>query len=241
MQTRVFGYLSRLADDFLDFFYPEGCACCGRSLQVSEKTICWKCASQLPFTGYERWKDNPVMENLACRIPLENAWALLDFKKDGIAQKLLHHLKYDRMPQIGHFLGRCAALKAREAGIFTDIDYAVPVPIHPKKMKQRGYNQCECILNGLEGIPRSGFLPHLLEKNEMTQSQTRKDRVSRWENVNGGFSLNGHLAQQLPARPVHLLLVDDVITTGATLESCCRELMEIPQVRITVMAIASPM
>lgn len=241
MQTRVFGLIRHLANDFLDFFYPESCICCSRILRVSENTVCWKCASQLPFTGYEKWKDNPVMENLSCRIPLENAWALLDFKKKGITQNLLHRLKYDRMPQAGTFLGRCAELKIREAGIFTDIDYAVPVPLHPKKRKKRGYNQCECILKGLKRIPRSGILHHLLIKEEFTQSQTVKDRISRWENVSGRFSLNGALAEKLPKRPLHLLLVDDVITTGATLESCCLELMKIPQVRISALAIASPM
>lgn len=243
MQTDLPAKLAGIADDMLSFFYPRTCAACGDNLLKNELLLCWKCFRQLPYTGYERWSGNPVMENLSSRIPLLQAWALLDFKTNGITQKLLHRLKYGRMPEIGRFLGRCAGLKAMDSGSFPKADYAIPIPLHPRKERKRGYNQSLCILEGFKEIFPIEPLPRLLRKEEQTQSQTRKGRGERWENVRGSFRLDPALASALESekKPLHLLLVDDVITTGATIESCCLQLARIPQVKISVMAIASPL
>lgn len=226
--------------DLLSFLYPPVCLVCGTRLQKGESVLCGVCMSELPYTGYESRPDNPVARNLCTRIPLEAAWALFDFRKKGAVQQLLHHLKYNHMPQVGRFLGGCMAQKCLENHLLDGIDYAVPVPLHPKKLKKRGYNQALCLIEGMQEIVPLKPLPHLLLKREMTQSQTRKDRVSRWQNVRDGFLLNKEEAVRIAGKTLHILLVDDVITTGATLESCCRELLKIPDVRVSVAAVASP-
>ncbi len=229
-----------ILSDLLAFLYPETCPACGSRLQKGEEVLCGSCTATLPYTGYESRRDNPVARNLCARVPIETAWALFDFRPKGCVQRLLHLLKYNRMPQAGRFLGRCMAQRCVENHFLESIDYAVPVPLHPKKLKKRGYNQALCLIEGMQAIVPLKTLPDLLLKREMTQSQTKKDRVSRWQNVRDGFVLNREVAAKIAGAPLHILLVDDVITTGATLESCCRELFKIPGVRVSVAAVATP-
>ena len=216
------------------------CPVCGTQLRQGEDVLCGNCMADLPYTGYESHRDNPVARNLCARVPLESAWALFDFCPKGCVQTLLHSLKYKRMPQVGRFLGRCMAQKCMERHRLEGIDYAVPVPLHPQKLKKRGYNQALCLIEGMQDIVPMKSLPDLLLKREMTQSQTKKDRVARWQNVRDGFALNREVAAKIAGGPLHILLVDDVITTGATLESCCRELLKIPGAKVSVAAVATP-
>ena len=229
-----------LLADLLSFLYPETCPACGTQLRQGEEVLCGNCMAELPYTGYESHRDNPVARNLCARVPLEAAWALLDFHPKGSVQTLLHNLKYNHMPQVGRFLGRCMAQKCMERCGLEGIDYAVPVPLHPAKLKKRGYNQALCLIEGMQEIVPVKSLPNLLLKREMTQSQTKKDRVARWQNVRDGFALNREVAARIAGGPLHILLVDDVITTGATLESCCRELLKIPGAKVSVAAVATP-
>lgn len=229
-----------LLADLLSFLYPQTCPACGTQLRQGEYVLCGRCMAELPYTGYESRRDNPVARNLCARVPLESAWALFDFHPKGCVQTLLHLLKYNRMPQVGRFLGRCMAQKCLENHQLEGIDYAVPVPLHPKKLKKRGYNQALCLIEGMQDIVPLKSLPDLLQKREMTQSQTKKDRVARWQNVRDGFALNREVAAKIAGEPLHILLVDDVITTGATLESCCRELLKIPGIKVSVASVATP-
>lgn len=229
-----------LLADLLSFLCPETCPACGTPLRQGEDVLCGDCMAELPYTGYESRRDNPVARNLCARVPLENAWALFDFRPQGSVQTLLHNLKYNHMPQVGRFLGRCMAQRCQENHFLESIDYAVPVPLHPKKLRKRGYNQALCLIEGMQDIVPLKPLPDLLLKREMTQSQTKKDREARWQNVRDGFALNREAAARIAGGPLHILLVDDVITTGATLESCCRELLKMPDVKVSVAAVATP-
>lgn len=224
------------------FFYPACCAGCGKEMQKCEHLICSDCLGQLPFIGYENQVENPIFLNLAGRIPIEYAVAIFDFKKQGIIQQLMHHLKYDSRPEIGHFLGQIAGERLSASSCFETPDYIVPVPLHRKKQRKRGYNQSLCIAQGIaRSFPQGIVTDRILLKTGQTSSQTKKNRISRWENVKDSFTLCAQAQENPQLHGKHFLLVDDVITTGATIESCAHQLLKIPGARLSVSAMATPL
>lgn len=155
-------------------------------------------------------------------------------------QHLLHKLKYDGRQDIGLFLGRTAGQRLKES-VMEEPDFIVPVPLHPKKLKKRGYNQSACIARGIgEFFPQAALVENLLERRLDAGSQTKKDKLSRQENVKNAFRLSEAAACQSRFVGKHFLLVDDVFTTGATVESCAKQLLQIPQSSVSVLTMASP-
>lgn len=224
------------------FFYPACCAGCGKELARCENLLCSDCIAQLPFIGYENQTENPIFLNLAGRVPIEYAVAIFDFKKQGIIQQIMHHLKYDNRPEIGYFLGQIAGERLLGATCFEAPDFIVPVPLHRKKQRKRGYNQSLCIAQGIGlSFPNATVTDKILLKVEQTSSQTKKNRISRWENVKDSFSLSEQAKENPQLHGKHFLLVDDVLTTGATLESCAHQLLKIPEASLSVAAIATPL
>ncbi len=212
---------SILVHDFIALIYPQNCPGCGKSLVKGEKVLCTICAYDLPFTNYYRDKLNPLARKLLGRIKLEGAYPYLFFYKSGIVQSILHHFKYGNQPEIGHQLGFWYGEELVNF-LQPNWDLIVPVPLHPLREKRRGYNQSDYFASGLadaSGIPWSKKAMVRMVKSE---TQTHKSKTERWENVRGIFSVA--VPKQIEGK--HILLVDDVITTGATLESCGTTLLE---------------
>ena len=183
---------------------------------------------------------NPLETRMKAHLPLQRAAALLRFTQTGVAQKLLHQLKYHHRPEIGQFLGRLGGQKFAGHPVLKEADCIVPVPLHPAKQKQRGYNQSMMIASGLNEACKIEIQADLIVKTEASNSQTRKNRLSRWENIRQSFALDPRCQQDANLRNRHFLVVDDVVTTGATAISCCRELLQLPGARVSFFAVAHP-
>jgi len=191
------------------------------------------CERHLPKTGFAEWPGNPVEEIFWGRVKLESAGGLYFFDKGEKVQKLMHALKYKGRKDVGIWLGKQLGLTLLKSGRFNQTDYIVPIPLHPKKEYQRGFNQSALIGQGVE--ESTGWvLSSLLERTENTDSQTRKNRYDRWENVSGKFRIKkrGNVTGQ------NILLLDDIVTTGATLEATARVLLESGAKSVSVATIA---
>ncbi|GET30358.1 ComF family protein [Prolixibacter sp. SD074] len=220
--------------DFISLFFPRLCAGCGEPLVHGEEGICIRCLADLPRTGFARFADNKVAQVFWGRVPLEYAVSLCYFEKGSRLQHMFHRMKYRREPGVGKVLGRELGLELFSSPMFETLDAVIPVPLHPKKQKKRGYNQSEYIANGISEAINIPVITDALIRNVHTSSQTRKSRYNRWENVEGIFQA----IKPEKLENLHLLVVDDVVTTGATLEACCVPLLKIPGVRVSIATLA---
>lgn len=199
------------------FFFPQSCGVCGQCLQAHEKELCWPCFWQLPVTDHQlRPFRNPVASAFTGRFPVHRAAAFLHFEKGGAAQKLMHRIKYQNRRPLAVHLGASVARLWRESHFFDSLDALVPVPATAAKRKKRGYNQSEALAEGLAQILRLPCRNKLLHRKRQQRSQTELDRFQRAGNVERSIGLQS----KLNLRGQRLLLVDDVITTGATAEAC---------------------
>ena len=221
--------------DFLALIYPNLCFGCQKNLQHSENGICTYCEYELPKTNFHLDEDNPVAKVFWGRVPIENGTAFYYFNKESKIQKLLHQLKYRGEKQIGELLGKIAGFELKSSAFYNEIDYMMPIPLHPLKQKRRGYNQSEQIAIGLsEALNIQVNIQNIFRK-EINDTQTKKTRYARWENIQASFEIKN--INMLKNK--HILLVDDVITTGSTLEACAQKLHnEVEGIRISVFALA---
>lgn len=199
-----------------------------------EEHLCLRCLSDLPRTYLHLHRDNKLEKNLWGKLPIERASAFLYYAKGGDVRHLLYDLKYHGNPRIGTFLGRCMASELLPSGFFEGIDFIVPVPLHPKKHKERGYNQSEMLAEGIATLTGIPVFREMLVRNQYTETQTRKSSYDRWLNVKDVFectSLNALTGK-------HILLVDDVMTTGATIVACADALKTVKSLRISVLTLA---
>lgn len=223
-------FFRTLFDSILNLFFPRVCAACGESLLKDEDTVCLKCRYTLPRTEYEKNPDNPLMQSICGRAKIHAVTACYFFSKSGKVQHLIHQLKYNGNRDAGRFLGRQIGESIKEAPLFQGVDVIIPVPLHPKRERKRGYNQSLIIAQGINevtGIPVEG---KFLVRKVYNETQTRKTAEERYHNVKGIFEVR--FADELKGK--HVLLVDDVLTTGATLESCAHELEDIPGITISI-------
>ena len=220
--------------DVWDFLFPRYCAICGQRLLRNEKCLCLDCLRKLPRTNLHTLSDNVIEKNLWGRLPVERASSFLYYSKGGSVQKLLFELKYYHNADIGIYLGRCMASELLPSGFFEGIDYIVPVPLHPKRLRERGYNQSEMLSRGISDVTHIPLNTSWIQRKQATQTQTHKSRFDRWENVKDVFQLNCDVSLE----HCHLLLVDDVMTTGATLTACADVFRKIPGLRISVLTLA---
>jgi len=221
-------------NDFIALIFPQLCQACGKSLVAGEDLLCTGCHYDLPYTNFHQQPDNAVARQFWGRIDLQAAYVLLYFTKGGKVQHLMHRFKYLNTPRIGNKLGEIAGKQLSASAIYSTIDVIVPVPLHPRKLKKRGYNQSQQFAEGLsEKLNRPVDVRNLIRVKH-TDTQTKKSRFSRYENMKDVFAVRD--AEKFAGK--HVLLVDDIITTGSTLEACGLELLKIPGVTVSVAAIA---
>jgi len=229
-QQRILTYIS----DFWSLLFPAICKKCSNDLHGKEEILCRKCLKELPRTFFENSKNNPVAQLFWGKVQIFHAFSIFYFRKGETLQKLIHLLKYKKNKKVGIFLGRIAGKIIKETLPNLSIDYIIPVPLHTKRLKTRGYNQCEKIGEGIYEVLRIPILKEVLIRNIYNISQTKKGKLERWENVSGIFKLiNPDILKDK-----HILLVDDIITTGSTLEACSATLSEVPNIKISIMSIA---
>lgn len=232
----VLTIMLNLITDFLGILYPDLCQACGNALFKYEKTICILCSFKLPRTKFHLEEDNPVSRVFWGRVKLENVCAFVYFSKKGRVQNLMHHFKYRNRKDIGFELGKLYGQDLKKAKWIEDIDVIIPVPLHKKKLKKRGFNQSEEIVKGLAESLEIPMNLRSLQRIKASETQTKKTRIQRWENVKDIFDL---FERELLIDK-HILLVDDVITTGATIEACAQKLLEIKGLKLSVTALAYP-
>lgn len=221
-------------NDFVSMFFPVVCVSCGKNLFKNENSICTYCLYHLPQTGFHLTNDNPVAKIFWGRINIEAAAAFYTFNKGGHVQQLIHQLKYKGQQQVGVDLGKLYGFELQNSSPFSTVDLIVPVPLHKVKQRKRGYNQSACFAQGLAETLKRETDTTILFRSSSSESQTKKSRFFRWKNVENLFYIkNEHRLQHK-----HILLVDDVITTGATLEACAQTLLKIEGVKLSIATIA---
>ncbi len=219
---------------FLSLLFPQVCLVCGNHLVQSETSICQHCVLELPKTGYHTLKDNPVEKLFWGKTTMEFASAFFFFQKGNIAQKILHQLKYKGNKNIGIELGKHYASELVGSSVMDTIDYIVPVPLHKNKLKKRGYNQSEMIAIGLSQVLSIPLDTQTLVRSIENPTQTKKGVFERWENTHGVFTLiNTRIFENK-----HVLLVDDVLTTGSTIEACANAIKQASNAKVSFISLA---
>lgn len=223
-----------LFENVWGLFYPEVCPACGTLLAKDEDTVCLSCSFLMPKTAYETIADNPVARIFWGRVPLHAVSACFFFAKKGRVQPLIHSLKYHSDTHAGNYLGRKMAENMKNAPLFSDIEVLVPVPLHPKRLQLRGYNQSEVIAKGMAEVLGISVVADNLIREVATATQTKKSREARWQNVKNIFTVS----RPAQFEGKHILLIDDVITTGSTIEACAQALLDVTGVKVSVAAAA---
>jgi ComF family protein len=214
----------------IHLFYPHICTGCGSDLLLSHELLCIKCINDLPHTGFENLPNNKTEHIFHGRVNVVAAHSEFYFAKGELIQHLIHELKYKGNKEIGIYLSRMMGENMLLSGRFQNIDYLIPLPLFAKKEFKRGYNQAEVICDGLSEVTEIPVLAKNVVRVYFTETQTKKHRTERWENVAESFKVNDPGILQ----GKHVLLVDDVITTGATLEACAQAMAIIPGLRISI-------
>lgn len=219
-----------MLSDFIALIFPHLCSACDDALYKNESVLCTSCRFKLPQTNFHLKEDNPVARLFWGKAEVHAATAFYYFRKGDRMQKLMHGLKYKGRQDIGVELGRIMGASLATEGLFTNVDIIVPVPLHPKRQRKRGYNQATCLASGMAETMNRPYNEHCLYRALANPTQTRKGKFERWQNVESVFALRD--AQQFENK--HLLLVDDVVTTGSTLEACAHQLNTIPGTRVSI-------
>lgn len=210
-----------------ELFFPRRCVVCGRWLAQEETDLCPACLEDLPMTYQWDIVQNAAFERLACRFEVEAAASLFFFRTESDYRKIIYALKYGGRPDLGRRMGHLLGEQLKGSRSFRDIQAVVPVPLHPLRRWKRGYNQAEAIARGLGAALDIPIETALLRRSRYTKTQTRLHGAAKTKNVAHAFQLNDVRAAQLQAAGIcHLLLVDDVLTTGSTLAACAAPLLD---------------
>ena len=228
--------LRPLLADFLSLFFPQACLACQEPLVAGERHLCTTCRAELPYTDYHHLPaaQNPLSRRFWGKLPVVHTLSYLRFLRHGRVQHLLHQLKYQGQQELGKALGQLYGAELATASFATEFDLIVPVPLHRRKLARRGYNQAESFATGLAAALPCPSSATTLRRTEHTASQTRKNRTERWQNVATVFEV----AKPHEVIGRHVLLVDDVLTTGATLEACGAALLAAGARAVSIATIA---
>ena len=227
-------YTSTFFENIVHLLYPRICAGCGSDLISINNVICGECMNEIPLTGFYMHQSNPVEKIFRGRIPVVTASAYAYFSKNSVVQHLLHSLKYASNKEAGIYMGRLIGRKLKSCEWNNDLYALIPLPLHSGKQKKRGYNQAEMICKGISSEINLPVLNDVIIRSKNTDSQTHKTRMERWNNIESKFELK----KRDGIMNKHVLLVDDVITTGATLEACGSELLKTEGLRLSIAAFA---
>jgi ComF family protein len=226
--------LKPILADFIALFFPNYCFGCHDGLIHGEDILCTACVAELPRLDYFGNDDNPITNRFVGRLPIKHGWALLKFQKAGIVQNLLHELKYNNHPEVGVKLGKILGNSLLQIGLGSDIDLIVPVPLHKNRLRVRGYNQSAMIAKGISEVLNIPYDDTTMIRISPTKTQTKKSKIDRWENVSQVFQV----AKPDVIAGKRILLADDVITTGATLEACAQKLLTAGAIEISIGCLA---
>ena len=217
------------------FLFPKICSACNEPLYVHEHIFCTKCRVNFPRTDFHiNPKENPISRVFWGRVPIRNSIAYLLFLKEGKTQHALHQLKYHKKTEVAYEFGKMYGQELLSSNITIDVDFILPVPLHPKKLAIRGFNQSLLFAQGLTEALNIPTFDNILLKGIANESQTKKNRIDRWHNAENAY----YIANNELCENKKILLVDDVITTGATLESCTRALINASDCTIDIACIA---
>lgn len=226
--------IKNIVNSTLHLFYPHICTGCGSDLLEADNLLCLKCIHDLPHTGFADLPNNPVEKYFWGRIPLTAAYSQFYFSKEFLVQHLIHQLKYKSDTEIGFYLGEMMGKTLLHSNRFSSIDALIPLPLYADKEHKRGYNQAAVICNGISAVMNVPVLNGAVIRQKNTETQTRKHRTERWENVKQSFNV----VKEKELAGKHLLLVDDVVTTGATLEACGQVILEASGVKLSIATLA---
>ncbi|TDH24067.1 ComF family protein [Segetibacter sp. 3557_3] len=226
--------LKEWTGDFIHLLFPHNCVGCGSDLLGNEDELCFRCHTDLPVTGFFDQPGNPVEQIFYGRLNVKSAAAAYYFTKDSLIQQLIVQLKYRGNKEIGYYLGKLAGQYLVGSRYFKKADLLLPLPLNKKKEKKRGYNQAAVICAGMASVCGIPVLETAAYRNVFTETQTHKGRTGRWLNMEGVFTVR----DPEPLRNKHILLVDDVVTTGATLESCGAAILSIPGTELSIATLA---
>jgi len=221
--------IKEIKQSALHLLFPHVCSGCGSDLLSEDSMLCLHCIDAMPETNFELYPNNPVEKNFWGRLPLAGATAQFYFTKESLMQHLMHQFKYKGNKELGLQFGRMMGDQLRRSHRF-EVDALIPLPLFPAKEKRRGYNQATILCKGMAENIQAPVLEDVIIRPQHTETQTKKGRVERWKNMEGKFVL----VKPDAIRNKHLLLVDDVVTTGATLEACGNELLKAENVRLSI-------
>jgi ComF family protein len=221
-------------NDFLHLFFPHICIGCARDVLNDSEVLCAQCVSSLPETGFLPATGNPVEKIFYGRLKIEQAGSAFYFNKNAIIQNAIVQLKYKSNQNAGIFLGKLLGERIANSNRFKDVDVIIALPLNEKKLFRRGYNQASAIVNGIISMWDKPVMDNIVKRISFTETQTHKDRVARWQTMEGVFTVT----QPELLEHKHVLLVDDVITTGATLEACGAAILKTEGVKLSIATVA---
>lgn len=218
----------------LNLFYPRNCLGCNEVLLSSENTVCVTCRHNIPLTHFSSTTNNAAFNKFFGKLHVENVLSLLYYHKNGISQQLIHNLKYKNHQEVGAFLAHWFSNEIQKTPL-SKVDFIIPIPLHKKRLKERGYNQVDTFCETLSENLKIPLLKNMLYRNEYSTSQSKKNLDGRTSNIQ---SLVFDVAFNEELHGKHFLLVDDVLTTGATMELCGKAVLKIPNAKISVLTMA---
>lgn len=237
MQTSFLPKLSSWIDPVFWLYFPKNCPACGRPLKLFGANICGRCSQNLPETHFFEAPGNPIEKIFYGRLPMNAGAAAWYFHKNSALQDLLFQLKYKSNKEVGLFIGKQMGALLAASERFASIDALVPVPLHPQALSKRGFNQAALICEGIGQVWHKPVHTGAIARTKHTSTQTKQTRAERWDNMENAFTIKDPAS----INGKHLLIIDDVITTGATIEACGKTLLTIKDVRVSVAAAAYPL
>ncbi len=223
-----------MLSDLAYLFYPIYCAACDNPLYKNERILCTSCRHKLPLGNFHKVNAKKIEKVFYGRAKIENATSLLLFEKDSLVQNLIHNLKYRGREEIGKELGVWLGQELSQSSVYQNIDAVIPVPLHPKRLRERGFNQVEKFGQEIAEKLNAEYVDFVLKKNSYNKKQSKNSRLTRWINTSETFGIQN---ESLLANK-HILIVDDIVTTGATLEACIQVLKSIPGIKISIATMA---
>ncbi|MFN4006665.1 MAG: ComF family protein [Chitinophagaceae bacterium] len=229
----MFSILQQYTEPLVHLFFPHYCVGCSTDVIAKTHWLCSRCVQSLPGTNFVHTAQNPVEIPLAARMPIEAAAAAYYFTRKGILHNAIMQLKYHNYPEVGVYLGKLLGEQLLQSERFQQVEALVPLPLNAKKQALRGYNQAAKIAEGIAAVWPKPILTQAVARRQFTKTQTKENRVNRWENMQAVFEI----VDEAAITGKHILLVDDVITTGATIESCGRTILAIPNTKLSIVAV----